>query len=1160
MPELNNKLLIQYYALFLCLSLWLSAGQKIYAQTSPERCKWVSTQASTFQLDTLSILPASLQIKAPNTHGLELSYDLATRQITLIGEATTDSIQICYQVLPFDLAAIAFKRDPLKYDSLEKYSDDLYQFPTPFEREREEIFKLEGLEKSGNLTRGISAGNNQSAFVNSSLNLQLEGQLSDEISILASISDQDVPFQPEGNTLQLQQFDRVFVQLSHRLGKLTVGDVVLKNKESYFMKYYKNVQGGLLESNYQFSKESKATTAFGFAVAKGKFASINIPPLEGIQGPYRLTGPNGERFIIVLANSERVFIDGKPLLRGFNNDYVIDYNLAEVVFNPSIVITQFTRIRIDFEYSEQNYTRTILVGNHYQSYKKWNFFANIHRAADNPRNPILRLSEEDKNQLAQVGEGLGLVNGVDSTGFRSDAVLYLRKDTLTAEGLFFEDIYEYSTDPTKAVFQVNFTEVGANRGDYVRVNNTINGQVYAWRAPLNGVPQGNFIAQRIVPSPNEQQLINVGLAYNLTDKDRVYVEGAFSKQDNNRFSTLDNANTQGQAFKLGYQNEGKKLPFGKELTWTALLDVEHNTPNFRPIDRFRSIEFNRDWSIQNDTSRIADNILNAAIGIKKNELNQAAYRFSGRKRGQEAQGWQQTLTLKKELARFVLGFDMFLLRNVQDSIRSDWQRFQTDVGYRIKGSQVGYRFTQDKNQVLFPQIDSVFQTAMNFDEHQIYFRTADTSKVKLSMDFSLREDNQPREGNLVPSLQSQNANLKLQAQPNANQQLSLTLSYRRIENLLDTLAQNNENNLMGRLDWNANFWKKHVRSELSFATLAGRELRREFIFLQVQTGVGTHTWRDDNQDGIQDLNEFYLAINPDEREYIKVFVPTDEYIEAFINNFSYRLNWQAPQKWKGKKGFQGFLGKFSQILSWTINRRFTDESILSRAVPFLGLDNSTILSTRENLRTTLFFDRSNPAFGWELNYLSSRQKQLLNNGFEDRLQREYGFLFRGNLSKSINATLRPEVKNLRNFSDVLLNRNYEINAYSIKPEIAYQPSPSFRITGSYQLSQKTGSTPEIEDEKATLNELKIELRLSQVGKRNILADFRWVEIQYTGEPNTPLSYEMLDALNPGRNFTWTLNWQQRLSNGLQLILNYNGRKPPNVPTIHVGRIQLTAVF
>ena len=70
---------------------------------------------------------------------------------------------------------------------------------------------------------------------------------------------------------------------------------------------------------------------------------------------------------------------------------------------------------------------------------------------------------------------------------------------------------------------------------------------------------------------------------------------------------------------------------------------------------------------------------------------------------------------------------------------------------------------------------------------------------------------------------------------------------------------------MGRVDWNATFFDQIIQSDFSYNLSNSRELRREFIFIPVATGEGTHTWRDDNGDGVQDLNEFYIAINPDEK-------------------------------------------------------------------------------------------------------------------------------------------------------------------------------------------------------------------------------------------------------------------------------------------------------
>jgi hypothetical protein len=53
---------------------------------------------------------------------------------------------------------------------------------------------------------------------------------------------------------------------------------------------------------------------------------------------------------------------------------------------------------------------------------------------------------------------------------------------------------------------------------------------------------------------------------------------------------------------------------------------------------------------------------------------------------------------------------------------------------------------------------------------------------------------------------------------------------------------------------------------------------------------------------------------------------------------------------------------------------------------------------------------------------------------------------------------------------------------------------------------------------------------------------------------------MLEALRPGNNYTWVINWQEKLSNGLQLSFSYEGRKSEATPIIHLGRMQVSALF
>jgi hypothetical protein len=65
---------------------------------------------------------------------------------------------------------------------------------------------------------------------------------------------------------------------------------------------------------------------------------------------------------------------------------------------------------------------------------------------------------------------------------------------------------------------------------------------------------------------------------------------------------------------------------------------------------------------------------------------------------------------------------------------------------------------------------------------------------------------------------------------------------------------------------------------------------------------------------------------------------------------------------------------------------------------------------------------------------------------------------------------------------------------------------------------------------------------------------------FTGNANTPVAYQMLEGLQNGKNYTWSLLFNQKLNSFLNLNLNYLGRKSENSKTIHIGSIQLRANF
>jgi hypothetical protein len=111
----------------------------------------------------------------------------------------------------------------------------------------------------------------------------------------------------------------------------------------------------------------------------------------------------------------------------------------------------------------------------------------------------------------------------------------------------------------------------------------------------------------------------------------------------------------------------------------------------------------------------------------------------------------------------------------------------------------------------------------------------------------------------------------------------------------------------------------------------------------------------------------------------------------------------------------------------------------------------------------------------------------------------------------------------------------------------------------YQLSQKKNEQ-KYGGEKATSNSINLETRYNAVSNTSLTAKFTFSNIDYNGSPNTTVSYIMLDALLPGKNFLWTIDFTKRLINNLELNLEYEGRKPGTTRTIHIGRASLRALL
>jgi len=197
----------------------LSPSTQTYAQDpiSNRHSQIISPQAEPQFLDSLTIIPHSISIKNHQTKNLlnPNNYDLQNNHLIWKDSMNNDTeYLISYRTFPYQFTATRQHLDTLKIAKDPKGDYIGYAYRPTEDDQRINLLGNENLDYSGSFARGIAFGNSQDLVLNSSFNLQMAGTIGDDVEIVAAISDENVPLQPEGNTQNLQDFDQLFIEIS----------------------------------------------------------------------------------------------------------------------------------------------------------------------------------------------------------------------------------------------------------------------------------------------------------------------------------------------------------------------------------------------------------------------------------------------------------------------------------------------------------------------------------------------------------------------------------------------------------------------------------------------------------------------------------------------------------------------------------------------------------------------------------------------------------------------------------------------------------------------------------------------------------------------------------------------------------------------------------
>ena len=1010
---------------------------------------------------------------------------------------------------------------------------------------------FEGLNTSGSITRGITIGNNQNAVVNSNLDLQITGKISDKVSLRASIQDSNIPLQDGGYSQKLDEFDQIFIELFSDKWNIRAGDLFLENRKSRFLNFNKKVQG--LSASFNFGKDGNKTNVFASAgLVRGQYAKSSFIGQEGNQGPYKLRGSNGELFILVISGSERVYVNGILLKRGESNDYTIDYNAGEITFTSLFPITSEMRINIEYQFSDRNYTRFVTYFGATHERKTWSIGTYVYSESDVKNQPLQQnLSTEQALILRDAGDDPNLMTSPSAyiDTYSENKTLY--KKTIV-DGV---EVFEYSNVPTDVLYNVKFSLVGSNQGNYVLANASAVGRIFEYVAPAAGIKQGNYEPiTRLIP-PTKIQIATIMGKFNPSEKTLVDFEMGISNNDLNLFSPLSDGDNQGIAGKI---NAKQRLYTGK---WEvdAFANYQFVQKEFRTIERLFNIEFDRDWNLTNVSGD--QSLLVSGVNFNLPKKGLLTYQFENLK-------FTGSFSGNRHIVNGLFKFDKWMVQESGSFMKSDgtlanskFIRNQTQARYHFGKNWIGGSVRLEDNQEKIKP-NGLFSTlSQRFFEYGAFVGRGDSTKVFVELGYLNRANDSLQNGLLQRVNTSDSYYLKSKLIQTDKSDLSVFVNYRNL-NFTDP-ARENEPSLNSRILYNDRFFDQLIQTTTAYETSSGTIAQQEFTYLEVDPGQGVYMWNDYNANGVQELQEFELAPFPDQAKFVRVFLPNQVFIKTHQNKFSESVTLN-PNQWQNETGFKKFLSYFYNQTSYLVDRKIKRDGSNFDLNPFSASDTD-LLGLSTAIRNSLFYNRGKQDNSVTYTYLDSRARTLLSIGSQESNnkshQLQYAHLYKKSwLFGMIGKTSKTEttVENLDYLIDASLSRNYLIDAYQLAPKISYLFSQNASWDLFYEFQDKKNAIGAME----TLKQTRVGTSFSYASQKKLTVngEFSLYENKFVGNALSPASFAMLEGLQPGQNLTWRLLLQKNLTQYLDVNVNYQGRKSETSETIHTGSIQLRAYF
>ena len=986
------------------------------------------------------------------------------------------------------------------------------------------------LNKSGSLIRSVQVGTGQDLQLESALNLQIQGRVGRDVDVVAALTDQSTPIQPEGTTETISELEKVFISVRTPRFSATLGDYTLDLTGGQYDTYMRKLTGVMGQAAF-----GSASLMAGGAVSRGQFFTNSLYGQEANQGPYPLHGRNGEIGIIVLAGTETVWLDGEVLRRGEGNDYVMDYASGELSFTSRRIITSDSRIVVDFEYSTEEYERFYGAGKaevRFGGDRAGGSVTWITESDDRTRPIGLGLKDEDRAVLAAAGDSAGaaVVATADSIGQQGGD--YVR-DTLTYS-IFVFSRRDSLNRPT-GQWRVSFGDFGVGNGDYEAAADLLGVSYFKWIGP--GL--GRYRPFRRLPLPQQHSLADVRV--HASPLRGVLLRGEFagSRRDRNAFSNIGDGDNDGAAFAVSaeFAREKPRLVWVRPQRLEFGGRVRHRDRRFMELSRVSEVEFEREWDAASN-SGFEETIREANLKLSPVSALTLTGGYGDLRRGQAFSSQRRTVGGNLTVLRNWNLAASHLSLQSDDTVsgrRGNWIR----QGGRVNGRlwRLAPRFTVDRERKRdriggdyrgFRFLDWSAGTGVDLPAH-----------VAVSGDFERRTDDLlASEGSFHRSADARTVSSEGSWSPPELGRVLLRYAHREKNYAAPDSADVTSD--VGRLEALITPRSRIVEANAVYDVAKTRTQNQILVALQVPEGTGNYRREGDQY------------VPDDQGDYILVPRYTGSYEPATELTFSSLVSLRPDELAPGKSS--AFLRALSLESELTIEERtrlpLSGRLLLLDPSRFRG--DSTLLGN-VTFRQDVNVWRLSQRLALRLRYRESQslQNQFLNGG-QSRVLREAGARVRARYWQFWRGESEANFSTESIRYRALTAPDRDVNRLDFSQINTVALGRRWETGMDLKLGEaRDGLTAT----QVSLLELKPHAALILLGRGRFDAEAVWI---HAASNTSQIPYELGRGANQGENYRWSARGTYQFGQNFSGSLNYTGRRDAGEETYHTGRLEVRA--